>query len=198
MLQWIAMLGVGSVLASEPAWPVSPPRQTPPDTLQEYVDRSEVVLHVRVDHLEPFDLEDLEVFTATEVHMVVIEALKGSAPDNDVWVPFPDRFAETWRPVSTLGTELLVFATSAADRRPASAHALDILYTGVILRNAGGLLTYTDGSSVYLVGPEKGMRIGLVPMGEARTTWSDLIVETRIAVKRSTATNAIVIGSERP
>lgn len=195
----IPLMLLGTAFADEPTRPVRPPPPPPPKTLQDYVDRSQLVLHVRVDHLEPFDLEELPFgLTATEIHLVILEAFKGAAPDNDVWIPFPDRFAENWRPMSTVGTEMLIFAVSSAGSKPASAHAVSVPYSGAILRGPAGVLTYADGSStVYLVGFNHMMAAGLASFGEAPVTWPVLLAETRGAVARSTATNAFVVGPER-
>ena len=182
----ISLMWLGTALAEEPVWPVRPPPPPPPKTLQDYVDRSQLVLHVRVDRLEPYDASNIEPFTATEVHMVVIEALKGSAPENDVWFGFPDRFAANFRLASTVGSELLIFAVSTANSHGSSAHGVDMPDAGTLIRVGSEGVTLGDGSVPHWVGPEPTL------------TWTDLLVRTRAAVARSTANNAIVVGPERP
>ena len=194
----LTLLLIGSALAEEPVWPVRPPRPPPPKTLQDYVDQSQLVLHVRVDHLEPFDVgELLEGTTGTEVHMVVLEELKGSTPDHEVWFPFGDHYRKNFLLSSAVGTEMLLFAVSIADARPASAQGIHMPYAGTLIRSGVDGVIVGDGSVARLLAPDQTLAWDVLAQAAPALSWNELILETKAAIARSSSTNAVVVGGPK-
>lgn len=182
MLMLVLML-VSS--AGEPAsvWgdPV-PPRQ---ETLLAYTSQASMVFLLRVERLTPFRGEVPFGGSASEVHMTVVEALKGTPPSMNVWFAVPDHmFGESL--YTELGTELLVFGNSGYDGSPKSTANLHPLANDVsiLLRTSDGKVSDARGKPVNFMGNQ----IHRVASFQEASTWTDLLRETRSAANISRTT----------